>query len=117
MPAAGLRAPAFNHGQSRCFQSKRWRGQDHHDAQPCRHARAQGRDPLVIDLDPQAHLSAIAAVAVEEGRKSLYGFYNEQRPLAELVRVGSTGWRAIPRISIFPRWTRSSGRGPTPSTG
>ena len=72
----------------------------------------QGRDPLVIDLDPQAHLSAIAAVAVEEGRKSLYGFYNEQRPLAELVRVGSTGWRAIPAHLDLSKVDTQFGKGP-----
>jgi chromosome partitioning protein len=72
----------------------------------------QGRDPLVIDIDPQAHLSNIASITVEEGRKSLYGFYNENRPLAELVRVGSTGWRAIPAHLDLSRVDTQFGKGP-----
>lgn len=72
----------------------------------------QGRDPLVIDIDPQAHLSNIASIAVEEGRKSLYGFYNENRPLAELVRVGSTGWRAIPAHLELSKVDTQFGKGP-----
>ena len=35
----------------------------------------RGRTPLVIDLDPQAHLSAISGAVASDGRDSLYGFY------------------------------------------
>jgi chromosome partitioning protein len=41
----------------------------------------RGRPPLVIDLDPQAHLSAISGVTAAEGCHSLYAFYHDNIPL------------------------------------
>lgn len=56
----------------------------------------RGLDPLVIDLDPQAHLSAISGVSVSDGRDSLYAFYQEGKPLGQLARASACGWSVIP---------------------
>src|SRR5574340_1013283 len=55
-----------------------------------------GLDPLAIDLDPQAHLSTIAAVPVASGSDSIFGFYAESRALSELVRKFALGGNIIP---------------------
>jgi chromosome partitioning protein len=71
----------------------------------------RGRTPLVIDLDPQGHLSAISGVTAAEGRQSLYAFYHNTIPLAQLVRESNTGRRSFLPTSIYPRSIRSSARG------
>ncbi|MGH8618247.1 MAG: ParA family protein [Burkholderiales bacterium] len=74
-------------------------------------ARA-GRDPLLLDLDPQAHLTAIHNVAVSEGRESLYGFYNENRTLTALVREGAGGCKVIPAHLDLAKVDSQFGKGP-----
>lgn len=49
---------------------------------------ARGLAPLLIDLDPQAHLSAILAPAADSN-DSLFAFYNTGRRLDELARAVS----------------------------
>jgi chromosome partitioning protein len=71
-----------------------------------------GRDPLLIDLDPQAHLSAIRNVAVTEGRESLYGFYSENRPLAGLIRTSAGGAKVIPAHLDLAKVDSQFGKGP-----
>jgi chromosome partitioning protein len=71
----------------------------------------RGRSPLVIDLDPQAHLSAISGAAVDDGRDSLYGFYQEAKRLAELVRPGSL-WSVIPAHLDLAKVDTQFGKGP-----
>ncbi len=56
----------------------------------------RGCSPLLVDLDPQAHLSAIHGAAVAESSDSLYGFFHENRPLSVLVRRGLSGCSIIP---------------------
>ena len=36
----------------------------------------RGQTPLAIDLDPQAHLSAITGTAVSNADDSIFGFYS-----------------------------------------
>lgn len=43
------------------------------------------RPPLLLDLDPQGHLSGIHGKAPAEAGKSLFAFYQDDRPLAELL--------------------------------
>lgn len=74
-------------------------------------ARA-GRDPLLIDLDPQAHLTAIHNVGVAEGRESLYGFYNDNRTLTALVREGAGGCKVIPAHLDLAKVDAQFGKGP-----
>ena len=39
----------------------------------------RGQTPLAIDLDPQAHLSAITGTAVSNAEDSIYSFYQTQK--------------------------------------
>lgn len=55
-----------------------------------------GLDPLAIDLDPQAHLTAIGDVPVAAGDDSIFGFYTESSALSDLVRKFAVGGNIIP---------------------
>ena len=72
----------------------------------------RGRTPLVIDLDPQAHLSAISGVTAAEGRQSLYAFYHDTIPLAQLVRESNTGLPIIPSHLDLSKVDTQFGKGP-----
>ena len=72
----------------------------------------QGKSPLVIDLDPQAHLSTISGAGVSEGRNSLYGFYQEARPLGTLIRASGGGWPIIPSHLDLSKVESQFGKGP-----
>ena len=71
----------------------------------------RGRSPLVIDLNPQADLSAISGVVVNDGRDSLYGFYQDARPLSELIRPGAR-WSVIPSHLDLAKVDTRFGKGP-----
>lgn len=72
----------------------------------------KGRAPLVIDLDPQAHMTAISGATVKDGRDSLYAFYQEIKPLAHLVRDGKVGWPIIPSHLDLSKVDTQFGKGP-----
>lgn len=56
----------------------------------------RGRNPLGIDLDPQAHLSSITGTSVISSNDSVFSFYVKSRPLKELIRPVTVGGRVIP---------------------
>jgi len=56
----------------------------------------RGYNPLSIDMDPQAHLSYVCGTAVERADESVYGFYQQSKPLAQLIRPSTCGWLVIP---------------------
>jgi len=73
----------------------------------------RGADPLVIDLDPQAHLTAICGAAVTAPERSLYAFYSIGASLAGLIKlVGSTGWKIIPSHLGLSKVDTQYGKGP-----
>ena len=72
----------------------------------------RGRVPLVIDLDPQAHLSSICGASVGSGAESLYAYYQETRGLADLIRAGSGGWPVIPSHLDLAKVDTQFGKGP-----
>ena len=49
---------------------------------------------LLVDLDPQAHLSAVHGHALGDVSGSIFAFYQDGRPLAEL----EVGWEGIGRL-------------------
>ena len=49
---------------------------------------------LLVDLDPQAHLSAVHGHALGDVSGSIFAFYQNGRPLAEL----EVGWEGIGRL-------------------
>jgi chromosome partitioning protein len=54
------------------------------------------RTPYGIDLDPQAHFSAIAGIVVSSGDDTLLSVFQRNRPLQELVCEATSGIRVIP---------------------
>jgi chromosome partitioning protein len=72
----------------------------------------RGRAPLAIDLDPQAHLSAICETPASDGSNSLYAFYQELKPLAELIRASNRGWSVIPAHLDLSKVDTQFGKGP-----
>ncbi|MDH4175072.1 MAG: ParA family protein [Betaproteobacteria bacterium] len=55
----------------------------------------RGYNPLSIDLDPQAHLSYVSGATVERSDDSIFGFYQQAKPLTQLIRPATGGWLAI----------------------
>ena len=55
-----------------------------------------GRQPACIDLDPQAQLSAAMGVLAHSGDDSIYGMFQRNRSLAELLKTSLNGMRIIP---------------------
>jgi len=72
----------------------------------------RGRTPLSIDLDPQAHLSAITRTSVDNADDSIFGFYQAQRSLGDLVREGVGGWDVIPAHVELSKVDSQFGKGP-----
>jgi chromosome partitioning protein len=55
-----------------------------------------GRNPLAIDLDPQAHLTLASGLKVPSASDTIVAFYRGEKPLHELVRHLPSGVRLIP---------------------
>lgn len=55
----------------------------------------EGMEPLVIDLDPQAHLTAISGIDIDSD-ESIFAFYRDNTPLTELVKRMDNGVNLIP---------------------
>jgi chromosome partitioning protein len=72
----------------------------------------QGLEPLAIDLDPQAHLSAIGGASVNDAGSSIYGFFRDGRSLADLVKNSHGGWRLIPAHLELSKVDSQFGKGP-----
>ena len=56
----------------------------------------RGRSPFGIDLDPQAHFSAIAGVTAASGDDTVLSLFQRNRLLVELVHQSPNGIRIIP---------------------
>lgn len=54
-----------------------------------------GFDPLVIDMDPQAHLTSLSGLKPKSAR-TLYGFFQHRTPLSDLVHRLSNGVNLVP---------------------
>ncbi|MCX7890877.1 MAG: ParA family protein [Burkholderiales bacterium] len=61
---------------------------------------ARGLEPLLVDLDSQAHLTGILCGGVASAEESLFAFYSEGRRLAELARPARLAGRG--RGEIVP---------------
>ena len=72
----------------------------------------RGSAPLVLDLDPQAHMSAISGTVANDGRDSLYAFYQETKQLSDLVRTSDGGWYMIPAHIDLTKVDTQFGKGP-----
>jgi chromosome partitioning protein len=72
----------------------------------------RGKDPLVIDLDPQAHLTNVCGVAVTAPERSLYGFYCNGASLAGLIKLMNAGLKVIPAHLDLSKVDTQFGKGP-----
>lgn len=72
----------------------------------------RGADPLVIDLDPQAHLTGICGAAVSAPERSLYGFYSIGASLSGLIKLTSGGLKVIPAHLDLSKVDTQFGKGP-----
>ena len=73
---------------------------------------AGGGAPLGIDLDPQAHLSAIAGASPQSSDASVYAFYRDARPLSSLAATSGLGWPIIPAHIELAKVDSQFGKGP-----
>lgn len=62
----------------------------------------RGRQPVGIDLDPQAQFGSILGVAARSGDDSIYSLFQRNRPLCETIQQSASG------ISIIPSHTELS---------
>jgi chromosome partitioning protein len=74
-------------------------------------ARA-GETPLAIDMDPQAHLSLVSGISESSAESSIYAFYRDSRPLADLVKPSQNGWSLIPAHLELSKVDTQYGKGP-----
>lgn len=71
-----------------------------------------GADPLVIDLDPQAHLTSVCGVVAPRADASLYGLYAHSAPLASLMLATRNGWTLVPSHIELSKIDTQFGKGP-----
>lgn len=72
----------------------------------------RGDDPLVIDLDPQAHLTSVCGVTVPRAEASLYGLYVHGAPISALTCATRNGWRLVPSHLELSKVDAQFGKGP-----
>jgi chromosome partitioning protein len=72
----------------------------------------RGYNPLSIDLDPQGHLSYVCGSSVANADDSIFGFYQNTRPLAQLIRPATGGWLVIPAHVELSKVDTQFGKGP-----
>ena len=78
-------------------------------------AAALARDSspaLLVDLDPQAHLSSIHGKALGEAHNSVFALYQDNRPLEELAVVWDGVGRLIPAHAELIKVDSIFGKGP-----
>jgi chromosome partitioning protein len=56
----------------------------------------RGRQPVGIDLDPQAQFSSITGITARSADDSIYSLFQRNRPLRELIRESPSGINVIP---------------------
>lgn len=71
------------------------------------------RAPLLVDLDPQAHLTSIHGMAPTEARDSVFSLYQDNRPLDELLVDWPKVGRLIRAHAELIKVDSIFGKGPT----
>lgn len=71
----------------------------------------RGRQPVGIDLDPQAQFSAITGITAHSGDDSIYSLFQRNRPLRELMRESASGISVIPSHVELSKVDALHGRG------
>lgn len=70
-----------------------------------------GRSTHVIDLDPQAQLSAITGVTAKSGDDTVLSLFQRNRPLRELVRESPNGMQIVPSHAELSKVDALFGKG------
>jgi chromosome partitioning protein len=71
-----------------------------------------GESVLLIDLDPQAHLTSIYSEASRNGNESMFAVYQENRPIAELTIHWPKFGRLVPAHAELIKVDSLFGKGP-----
>jgi chromosome partitioning protein len=71
-----------------------------------------GRQPLLLDLDPQCHLSAIHGATPQNSEYSLFGFYQGVRTLDEIAIPWEGLGRLVPSHQQLIKVDSMFGKGP-----
>ena len=74
-------------------------------------ARA-GEAPLAIDLDPQGHLTSLSGTGAVTGDASLYAFFRDNKPLADILRQTTHNWSLLPAHLELAKVDTQFGKGP-----
>lgn len=72
----------------------------------------RGADPLLMDLDPQGHLTGICNATVPASERSLYGFFSVGATLAGLIKWTDSGLKIVPSHLDLARVETQFGKGP-----
>ncbi|MGE5384867.1 MAG: ParA family protein [Betaproteobacteria bacterium] len=72
-----------------------------------------GETPLLLDLDPQGHLSSIHGGMPQEASRSLFAYYQDAKPLAELEMPWEHLGSLVPSHQQLIKVDSIFGKGPT----
>ncbi len=72
-----------------------------------------GDSPLLLDLDPQGHLSSINDTVPQEASKSLFAYYQDNKPLDELEISWQDIGSLVPSHQQLIKVDSVFGKGPT----
>lgn len=71
----------------------------------------RGRQPVGIDLDPQAQFSDITGITAHTGDDSIYSLFQRNRPLRDLIRESPSGINVIPSHAELAKVDALYGKG------
>jgi len=74
---------------------------------------SQKQSPLLIDMDPQCHLTEILTDALPGSQRSLFGFYQNNTPLDELMVPWNDAGLLIPAHRELAKVDSIFGKGPS----
>ncbi|MCB4810540.1 ParA family protein [Methylovorus menthalis] len=74
---------------------------------------SQKQSPLLIDMDPQCHLTEILSEALPGSQRSLFGFYQNNTPLDELMVAWNDTGLLIPAHRELAKVDSIFGKGPS----
>ncbi len=75
-----------------------------------------GAQPLLLDLDPQAHLTLVLGLRNVPADSSVYAFFEHGRGLAELTRTLAGGLRLVPASADLSKIEAQHGGDPAASS-
>ncbi len=75
-----------------------------------------GARPLLLDLDPQAHLTLVLGLRNVPADSSVYAFFEHGRALAELTRTLAGGLRLVPASADLSKIEAQHGADPAASS-